>query len=106
MLWYGSTPDPSGADEMEVVGPSSGGTTVERTTAERTTAEGAPTLPGTSDLERALALLRGSAMAEPAGDEPDRPSSPTVDEATRHRPIVPGGPATRAYRRLRRIFPD
>ncbi|MEO6294678.1 MAG: hypothetical protein ABIP01_03005 [Candidatus Limnocylindria bacterium] len=126
MLWFGRSPDDaSGASEMEVATsgrrPSEGGPDLE------------PELPGSSDLDEALAGLRAlarradepvgpvaeqpeQASAEAVDAEPDEwpPRSVTVGEPAQP-PQPPQGmasgsatttsPASRAYRRLRRIFP-
>lgn len=63
-------------------------------------------LPGSADLGASLAALRAT---EPAKGAPvPRSVRPVLPpSALRYRPIgSPGGPAGRAYRRLRRIFPD
>lgn len=75
--------------------------------------------PGSSDLGAALASLRASASDVPElADAPETPApasapapkiaqAPLPSSALRYRPVAsPGGPAGRAYRRLRRIFPE
>lgn len=132
MLWYGTAresaiePASGGAEEMEVVGGSTG-------------RPDRPVLPGASELDEALAALdalagRAPAPAsseaeeaapieraapEPAAQARSAPSAavqppPAKPEALRRpgwpladRPPAPSvsTPASRAYRRLRRIFP-
>lgn len=128
MLWFGRTPpgasdaSPSdvGADEMEVVGGQA--------------RSGPAPMPGSQELDDALAALDALAppaaappatpIAEPGEDEDERwpPSvaaEPSEAPARVDEPELPGegagsltsltrpsaAPATRAYRRLRRIFP-
>jgi hypothetical protein len=84
-------------------------------------------LPGADELDSALDAL-GAIGGTPASGQPDvasappEPPSPTVGgtpvpprtglppavppSALRYRPVAPPGPTGRAYRRLRRIFPD
>jgi hypothetical protein len=120
MLWFGrQPPDASGADEMEVAG--SGGALPEATDPL------APKpLPGSEELDEAMVALEdltrrtevrapaehdewpppSVGLVEPAGGSPT--SEPRTGPVTRL-PYAsggrPGSPATRAYRRLRRIFP-
>jgi len=108
MLWFGRRPaESSGADEMEVA---SG----------RDASVRSP-LPGSQELDEAMVALdeltRRTEAPEPGlPDEwPPRsvglaePAAGASDPAMRPRPTLPmgrpGSPATRAYRRLRRIFP-
>lgn len=70
-------------------------------------------LPGSADLGDALSALRTAGGADggtpaPGPTAPPRPArAPLPPSALRYRPVgSPGGPAGRAYRRLRRIFPD
>ena len=119
MLWFGRRPDISGtteppddaAGEMEVASTGHRG---------RVTPEPGAGLPGGEELDDALAgldslvgRLRPNAV-DPAtmprleaGPEPSG-MPPSVGAQPAPRPpqlSVPSGPATRAYRRLRRIFP-
>jgi hypothetical protein len=75
----------------------------------------ASALPGSTELEAALEALDASppAAPEPEAEEappgqPERPSTPSAlpPSALRYRPVTPAGPTGRAYRRLRRIFPE
>ena len=120
MLWFGRRPADTGADEMEVAG----------SVAPWSAAADEPTasdlLPGSLELDEALAsleeLTRRTRQAGPAegGEwpptsaglaEPNQPSSGASAWAvpSPRTPFIgpgrPGSPATRAYRRLRRIFP-
>jgi hypothetical protein len=71
-------------------------------------------LPGSSELSEALAALDAIGDEPAAPSEADAPApapepsaAPIPASALRYRPIgPPAGPAGRAYRRLRRIFPD
>lgn len=120
MLWLGDVPDATrtdggvGADEMEVVG----GSPRRKPLAD---------LPGSSELDEAMAALdaiagrRPALAAEPeppsaADSEPERPppspawpmadrsaASPSSAKVVDAR--LTSTPASRAYRRLRRIFP-
>jgi hypothetical protein len=122
VLWFGSSPadEPSGASEMEVAGTASPApqSSREATQAPEPRAPQARALPGTADLDDALAALRASSASQrptPAPRTvPDAPSSAPVRQNPPYaspRPgsgagtVMPHGPATRAYRRLRRIFP-
>jgi hypothetical protein len=124
MLWFGRAPEPAGpqdedaADEIETAG------AVRRIEADES-------LPGSSELDDALAALdalaRGSTPDAPAAPEPEAPpdeewppapgtastlpdtvdeerADPTAGSLTSLTRPVPT-PASRAYRRLRRIFP-
>ena len=120
MLWFGRRPDDSessesppedAAGEMEVASTGHRG----RVSPERPSA-----LPGGEELDDALAGLdslvgqRGASVPGPGSPAPNQaqpeppPIRPRVDAEPVGRPPqlgVPSGPATRAYRRLRRIFP-
>ena len=125
MLWFGrGAEDPGGASEMEVA------TTGTRSQAEPTGA-GARALPGSSELDDALAALglpatpddrhptepapaeraeREAPSAEGTGGDDWPPRSTFVDSSRAFTPNTPGtsttpNSASRAYRRLRRIFP-
>ena len=124
MLWFGRTPAAesaatsvdAGADEMEIVGAQERSEPAE--------------LPGSRELDDALAALDALAPAAPTAaedprrdedeswppasetvtapipgpeDEPEVPASTAGSLTSLTRP--PTTPATRAYRRLRRIFP-
>ena len=113
MLWFGQRPAAdTGADEMEVAG----GTSPSQAGAEGPEPD---LLPGSRELDEALSsleeLTRRTRQTGP--DETDEwppasgePSSGASSWAMPPRAPMPGGlrpgsPATRAYRRLRRIFP-
>ena len=119
----GGEEDANGADEMEVV-PSATQDAVNRpepappdlTNAPEHEASISRAFPGARDLEDAIAALRAAGRAaEPPDPEPDAKAE--EDEAETGgwprsgfvRPATPGtgtkGQASRAYRRLRRIFP-
>ena len=82
----------------------------------------APTLPGSGELESALEALGAtgpatSEVADAVSEQVPEPAAPEAAEqaspprtvppsALRYRPVAPTGPTGRAYRRLRRIFPD
>ncbi len=75
----------------------------------------ASVLPGSTELEAALEALDATAQvtSQPEADEDqpgpsERPGPPPAvpPSALRYRPVTPAGPTGRAYRRLRRIFPD
>lgn len=114
MLWFGTAPEEpeAGADEMEMVG------------AARSPASEPAPMPGSQELDEALAAL--DALAHPAPAEVAAPAQPgppeepwpsaAEDRPPADRPVPPVGtvtsltrpsatPASRAYRRLRRIFP-
>jgi hypothetical protein len=108
--------DASGADEMEVA-PT--GTQPDAGTVHRASAR---VFPGAQDLEEAIAALRAAGRAaeplpesEPqaeagsGADEDDDPNDEWPPRSAFVRPSTPGaatrGTASRAYRRLRRIFP-
>ena len=122
MLWFGTAPEEpeAGADEMEVVG------------AARPPTSGTAPMPGSQELDDALAALEAlahpgsSEVARPATPESsDEPWPPTIEAEApaaaeermpADRLVPPVGtvtsltrpsatPASRAYRRLRRIFP-
>jgi hypothetical protein len=123
MLWFGNQPpadvaDPgTGADEMEVVG------------SQPPPAPPTPKiLPGSRELDEALAALdalagrprpveraapTAGATADRAWPTADRPPTapvparpaPLTSRAAAEQPRLPTTPASRAYRRLRRIFP-
>ena len=115
MLWFGQRPAAdAGADEMEVAG---GGAPPPQDPAE---APEPDMLPGSQELDEALASLEELTRRtrQSAPDAPDEwppasarlPSSGASSWAMPARAPFPGGvrpgsPATRAYRRLRRIFP-
>ena len=108
--------DASGADEMEVA-PT--GTQPDAPAVHRASARA---FPGAQDLEEAIAALRAAGRAaeplpesEPqaeagsGADEDDDPNDEWPPRSAFVRPSTPGaatrGTASRAYRRLRRIFP-
>jgi hypothetical protein len=110
-------PDPepgeSGADEMEVAG---GGQVAPASPEARSEGD----LPGSQELDEALEAYGGFATrpaAAPADDEwpPARPGGPRLSSSAQaqsgyvspppYRSAMPSSSATRAYRRLRRIFP-
>jgi hypothetical protein len=110
VLWFGRSrgspaADAGDADEMEVA-----------PTGRPGAAETAP-LPGSHELEDALAAL--DAIARPSAEAASAPQEPPLEEPTaderattdrpsteRRAPLRPAPtPASRAYRRLRRIFP-
>ena len=118
MLWFGRSPDESGAAEMEVV-----------TSAARP-AEAPIELPGGDELDEALAEMAPIAIEAPETAPPPTPPTPPTSATPISSPAAaiprttapprvvttltrPGttptamttGPASRAYRRLRRIFP-
>ena len=118
MLWFGRSPDESGAAEMEVV-----------TSAARP-AEASIELPGGDELDEALAEMAPIAIEAPETAPPPTPTTPPASATPISSPAAaiprttapprvvttltrPGttptamatGPASRAYRRLRRIFP-
>ncbi len=108
MLWFGSRPeaDPVGQDaaaEMEIAStgrPTAGG-------------DRPKPLPGAAELDDAVAALSnrsrtdpdpGAAKSEVETPPPPRPAPAPNQE--RARPVELPSPASRAYRRLRRIFPN
>ena len=112
----GEPVDASGADEMEVAptGAQPDAPAVHRASARA--------FPGAQDLEEAIAALRAAGRAaeplpesEPqaeagsGADEDDDPNDEWPPRSAFVRPSTPGaatrGTASRAYRRLRRIFP-
>jgi len=119
VLWFGRRPvDASGADEMEVAGSGSAHSAGD--------SSAATPLPGSEELDEAMAALEElTGRSEgPPPREPDEwpPASAGLaeppDELATLRSLAspprvtfgpgarPGSPATRAYRRLRRIFPS
>ena len=124
MLWFGRSPDDAGgASEMEVA------TSGRRPLLARSEPE--PGLPGSSDLDEALARLRALARRDDESAEPNAAPEQAADSVEAEpdewppRPLTVGEPArppqppqgiasgsatttssaSRAYRRLRRIFP-
>jgi hypothetical protein len=110
-------PDPepreSGADEMELAG---GGQVAPASPEARSQGD----LPGSQELDEALEAYGGFASrpaADPADEEwpPASPGGPRLSSSARapggyvslppYRSTMPSSSATRAYRRLRRIFP-
>jgi hypothetical protein len=123
MMWFGRRPDDSGSTEStpeDAAGDAAGEMEVASTgLRSRLHPEHPNELPGGDELDDALAGLdslvgqRGTSVPHPgslpnaAQPEPP-PMRPRVGDQPVHRPPqlnVPSGPATRAYRRLRRIFP-
>jgi len=120
MLWFGRRPEASGSTEPpseDAAGEMEVASTGHRS---RFTPEPGAALPGGEELDDALAGLdslvgqREARMVDPATTprleaEPERSGiPPRVGAQPASRPphlSVPSGPATRAYRRLRRIFP-
>ena len=124
-MWFGRRPDDSGSTEStpeDAAGDAAGEMEVASTGLRGRLHPEHPTeLPGGEELDDALAGLdslvgqRGTnvprswlAAAERRGQPEPPPMRPRVGDQPVHRPPqlnVPSGPATRAYRRLRRIFP-
>ena len=98
MLWFGSRPSKP-ADEIEVASASSG------TSAQARDSTEPPSLPGIAELDEALASL-GAQDEGSAAAEPEVPSAQATPSATAARTVELPSPASRAYRRLRRIFPN
>ena len=114
MLWFGQPPAvDSGADEMEVAG----GASPPQAAA---TGPEADLLPGSRELDEALSsleeLTRRTRQSGPGETEEWLPASAELPSSgasswamPARAPLLgggrPGSPATRAYRRLRRIFP-
>ena len=114
MLWFGRAPaadvnDAAGADEMEVVGGPPAGVDLPATPRR---------MPGGPELDEALSALEAIGRdAQPRAISPSapEPSWPRESTVTWPRPTesgpaesavtAPPSPTTRAYRRLRRIFP-
>ncbi len=114
-------PGETGADEMEVAGGGQGASV------QPEEARGETELPGARELDEALEAfgdLGGQPSATPAASEDEWPPASAVRVEERTAPpsqassgfaprpatpvlgqAMPHGPATRAYRRLRRIFP-
>ena len=122
MLWFGRPAEPSGADEMEVA--SASGSAQPQANAEPPVEPEAGGLPGSRELDEAMLALeeltrRTGTRESGVPDEWPPPSvglaeptpaaSTSEPAGTLSRPSFgtarPGSPATRAYRRLRRIFP-
>jgi hypothetical protein len=105
--------DESGADEMEIAPAAA---PVPAPAEDRPPAAAVePDLPGSSELDEALAALdelRRRTSTAPVRNEWSGPSAGSTasvsrtSDIVRPRPAMTAGPATRAYRRLRRIFPD
>jgi hypothetical protein len=130
MLWFGRTPPAmaeesppdAGADEIEVVGPPSGGGPAHRPGSreladalaaldalapptEATPATRTPAAEERGSQDESLPPTVGSEAAPlpTANEEPELPAGAAGSLTSLTRPTAP--PATRAYRRLRRIFP-
>ncbi len=105
--------DESGADEMEIAPAAAPVPARAEDRPPAATVE--PDLPGSSELDEALAALdelRRRTSTAPVRNEWSGPSAGSTasvsrtSDIVRPRPAMTAGPATRAYRRLRRIFPD
>jgi hypothetical protein len=120
--WSEPPADDGGADEMEVVGGGPGPSAREQAEPEEAGREEGE-LPGSRELDEAMGAfgdLERRTAPPPRTDEEWPPTRPSVDTSAQaqgssgfgsgvtrqpYGMAVPGSPATRAYRRLRRIFP-
>jgi len=105
MLWFGSRPaqaEAAGWPSEDAAGEMEVASTGRRTSANP---DADTIMPGSDELRDALAALDASGAQ--GAPPPDRPATipPTAGRPATVSGVEPHGPASRAYRRLRRIFP-
>ncbi|MEO7295842.1 MAG: hypothetical protein ABIZ57_06840, partial [Candidatus Limnocylindria bacterium] len=105
MLWFGSRPaqaEATGLPSEDAAGEMEVASTGRRTSANP---DADTIMPGSDELRDALAAL--DALGAQVAPPPARPATirPTAGRAATVSGIEPHSPASRAYRRLRRIFP-
>ncbi|MEO6577823.1 MAG: hypothetical protein ABIO99_02865, partial [Candidatus Limnocylindria bacterium] len=109
MLWFGSRPRPEPMVEEPADDPAA---EMEIASTGHTPSLPQKPLPGSEDLDAALAALgdRGTAQPRPTSGDATRaralPPATPPRAIERPRTVELPGPASRAYRRLRRIFPS